>query len=68
MDDLAKPKKLLIQVLQTVIHIAVRAPALAAMMPAISVGYWMVVIKDSQDSMIDYRDIHKQGRMPYETV
>jgi len=36
--------------------------AVAAVVLAMSVGYWMVVIKDSKDGQINYRDIHKQGR------
>ena len=36
--------------------------AVAAVVLAMSVGYWMVVIKDSKDGQINYRDIHKEGR------
>jgi len=36
--------------------------AVAAVTLAMSVGYWLVVIKDSKDGKINYLDIHKQGR------
>lgn len=42
--------------------------AVAAVVLAMSIGYWLVVIKDSKDGMIDYTDIHKKGRNTNETV
>ena len=56
MDHLLNPKELLIQVLRAVDHMAVRMLAVAAPVLAMSVGYWLVVIKDSNDSgKIDFR-------------
>jgi uncharacterized membrane protein (DUF373 family) len=36
--------------------------AVASVVLSMSIGYWLVVIKDSKDGKINYRNIHKQGR------
>jgi len=42
--------------------------AVAAVVLAMSVGYWLVVIKDSKKGMIQLDDIDEQGRERDETV
>ena len=37
-------------------------PAVAAVVFAMRIGYWLVVIKDSKNGKIDFRNTNKLGR------
>ena len=41
--------------------------AVAAVISAMSIGYWLVVIKDSKNGKIDFRNTNRGGRR-HETV